>query len=250
LRGARLPLIGNMFEPWGLGPLTAADTYLLGQNLPEIPSWARLLWQGATAAGVVAAAMLAVVLGAMVGRGAVAAWRSWDLRPFWPHALLLTIIGAYAAGLAIIGYQAFWFDRYLILFIPPLLGLLVLAVEGASRTVITPAGVVLGLYALFAVLATHDYMAWNRARWRALAALEARGVEARQIDGGYEYNGWRLYDPKYEKRPGKSWWWVVDDEYMIASGPLPGYETVEAFPFHRWLLPGSYEVLALKRTGS
>jgi len=246
LRGAVLPVIGNILLPSGLGPLTLRDTYLLGRNLPD-PSWLRLLWPAATAWGALVTGFVLVVAGTMLVRVAGAALRSWDLRPAWPQALLLTIIGAYAAGLFVIGYQAFWFDRYLILFIPPVLGLLVLAVGGSAPRAVAPAAAVLGLYALFSVLGTHDYLAWNRARWRALADLQASGVSPRQIDGGYEFNGWLLYDPRYEKTTGKSWWWVQGDEYMIASGPMPGYAQVASYPFDRWLIPGRSEVLALRR---
>jgi len=78
----------------------------------------------------------------------------------------------------------------------------------------------------------------------ALGALEAQGIRPQQIDGGYEYNGWYLYDPKYQPTQGKSYWWVTDDEYMITSGPMPGYRPVAAYKYHRWFSLGTAEVLA------
>ena len=65
-------------------------------------------------------------------------------------------------------------------------------------------------------------------------------VTADRIDGGYEFNGLLRYDPKYRKQAGKSNWWVADDEYIVTSGPLPGYQEYRRYDFTRWLpLPGS-----------
>jgi hypothetical protein len=50
---------------------------------------------------------------------------------------------------------------------------------------------VLCLYVYFSVGASHDYMAWNRARWQALNDLTSKyNVSPTLIDGGYEFNGW------------------------------------------------------------
>jgi hypothetical protein len=67
-----------------------------------------------------------------------------------------------------------------------------------------------------------------------IAPMDA-GVSPRQIDGGYEFNGWYLAGPFYRRVPNKSPWWVDDDEYIIASGPLGGYREVRRFAFRRWL---------------
>jgi hypothetical protein len=244
LVGDFLPVIGNILSPFGIGPLTLADTYIQGRNLPSaVP----LLWQAATVWGAFATGFVLTVIGGSLLRMAGTVWRGRTLRPAWPHGLMLAMMAVYATGLFIIGYQAFWFDRYLLLFIPPALGLLMLACGGAAPRGITAPSVVLTLYAIFAVLGTHDYLAWNRARWQALGSLEQQGVSPRQIDGGYEYDGWLLYDPQYKATKGKSYWWVVDDEYMIASGPVPGYQPVGSFPYDRWLVPSRPAVLALKR---
>lgn len=107
------------------------------------------------------------------------------------------------------------------------------------------------VYAVFSVAATHDYLAWNKTRWIATNDLMQKDkISPRQIDGGYEFNGWYLYDPKYHHDPKKSWWWVVDDEYVIASGPVSGYEELRRYAFQRWLLQRPSAVIVLKKSQS
>jgi hypothetical protein len=243
LRGNVLPVLGNVLSPWGIGPLTLTDTYLRKINLPELPPGAHLAWVAATVAGALAFGFVAVVVAAMLVRSA------GNLRNAWPQAMLLTVIAIYAAALCLLNSQAgFWLDRYLLLFVPPLLGLFVLA-GPAPRRAVAPA-LLLAVFGAFSVLGTHDYLAWNRARWTALAELERQGIGPRVLDGGYEYNGWVGHDANYQKVPGKAWWWVIDDEWMLASGPVPGYRETASVPFTRWLLPGPAAVLTLRREPS
>ena len=112
--------------------------------------------------------------------------------------------------------------------------------------------------AWYAVAGTHDYLAWNRARFAGLATLEAAGVPATAIDGGFEYNAWHFAPSggpgpsNDEARPGqppsrRSWWWVVDDRFIVSFRPLPGYEVHRRLPFRRWLPPGVGQVLILER---
>jgi len=99
--------------------------------------------------------------------------------------------------------------------------------------------------------ATHDYFAWNRARWAAIRDAESRGATPDTIDGGYEYNGFYRYEAKDRgPTPGKSWWWVRDDVYVAAFAPLAGYEIARRFPVERWLSRTPAEVLLLRRSGS
>jgi hypothetical protein len=112
--------------------------------------------------------------------------------------------------------------------------------------------------ALYAVAGTRDYMEWNRARWALLAGLEAGGIRAEAIDGGMEYNAERLAArlrsaPTHaEARPGqkasvKSWWWVVDDEWVVAFAPLDGYRPVAERRYRRLLPPGQGRVVLQRR---
>ena len=77
--------------------------------------------------------------------------------------------------------------------------------------------------------------------------MKVKNIPPQQIDGGYEFNGWFLYDPKYKKIPGRQWWWVDDDKYVAAYGPLEGYEVMEVIPYELWLPPGRGSIYFLKR---
>jgi hypothetical protein len=101
---------------------------------------------------------------------------------------------------------------------------------------------------LYAVLGTRDYLAWNRVRWTALNDLLAgRKVTAADVDGGFEFNGWYLYDPAYQEKPGKSWYWVDRDSYLVAFAEMPGMVTVKEYPYSHWLPPYTGKIVVLKQ---
>ncbi|UCG42731.1 MAG: glycosyltransferase family 39 protein [candidate division WOR-3 bacterium] len=144
------------------------------------------------------------------------------------------------------------FDRYMLGYLPLLVVLTVQALRGIkvrawNRSVALTCA---GLYGLFSVAATHDYLAWNRARWHALDHLtEELAVSPAEIDGGFEFNGWHGFSHEYQRAPGRSWWWVEDDAYKVALGPLPGYDTFKEYPTGTWL-PGSVRrVYLLRKSG-
>ena len=90
---------------------------------------------------------------------------------------------------------------------------------------------VLAPLALYAVACTRDYLTWNDRRWTALHSLTAEHhIPPEHIDGGFEFNGLNLFDPAYEPKQGKSSWWVVDDRYVVAFGPISGIYGNQALP--------------------
>ena len=99
-----------------------------------------------------------------------------------------------------------------------------------------------------AVAGTHDYFSWNRARWDMLRVAEALGATPDEIDGGFEYNGFKRHEIHPRGSPsGKMWWWVKDDRYIVAFTEVPGYETVERRSVKRWLATTPAEVRLLRR---
>jgi len=165
----------------------------------------------------------------------------------------------------------YYFDRYLL----PMLSLAAAATAaaiadiGRQRQPPRPNGG-MGLLAIFAlvgvawfsVAGTHDYLAWNRARYALLDELMTdEGVQPTHIDGGMEFNAWHLAkasghaptdtEVKIGADPhAKSWWWVVDDEYVVSMRPLPGYELHSSRPYDTWLVPGRASMVMLHRSES
>lgn len=171
------------------------------------------------------------------------------------RAFLLFNAVIYLAPLFLAGY----FDRYLLV---PTFSLLALftfewqwggsadqqeKVRNPAQAVAAAATFVLVLTSAYAVAGTHDYMSWNRARWSLLDTLLSQGVKAAQIDGGEEFNGAYLYDPKYVDSPAKSFWWVIDNEYLVQFGGQDGYHTVASVDVDGWLPNFRTKLLALRR---
>ncbi|MBX3027032.1 glycosyltransferase family 39 protein [bacterium] len=241
--GRPMPLRGNVLITSGLGPITLNDIYIRGlANDPQLPpAW----WWAVTALALLATA-------ALIGRLAAALARAWRERadpasPGAARALLLCTAALYLGPCVVIPM----FDRYLLPFVP-LIGVALTPPDGGRglhRRARLAAGAALLLLAAYAVGGTHDYLAWNRARWQALRQLAADGVAANRIDGGIEFNAPLFYVEGATTGgvPGRSWWWVADDEYLIAMGPVPGYDVVRELPYGRWLLPGGGRIVVLHR---
>jgi 4-amino-4-deoxy-L-arabinose transferase-like glycosyltransferase len=253
--GRAIPFVqnGNILVAQGIGPLTLRDTHIL--KLPDVAPLPGLFWAVVTALGAVAG--IAVV--ERVPRVALGAWQS--LRGDSPDRAQTTttvaLLGT-AAALAIPFVVLGGFDRYLLPLVP-LVAVLMLARPSDQRNEletqrprvpgIAALGIAaLGLMAMFSVASTHDYLAWNRARWEALTGLTSKqDVSPRQIDGGFEFNGWNLYAQDYRREESKSWWWVDDDLYVVAFGTIPGYEVVARHSYSRWLPPRTDNILTLRR---
>jgi len=246
--GIRLPLAGNVLCAAGLGPVRLLDVSTLGlPNGFSIPAgW----WTLATGLGVAGA-----LLGACRWFGSAGQAESRPLalrRTRW-------LIGWCAALWAIPMLAAGYLDRYLLILLP--LCLLDFAPSGPraegrrSRMLLGAAGICALAMAAFSAAATHDYFSWNRARWAALNEwVLRRQIAPERIDGGFEFNAWRRYDPAHpaDRKPvaGRSWWWVADDEFAITLGPVPGYAERARYPFARRLgtSPGSIQMLQRKES--
>ena len=111
--------------------------------------------------------------------------------------------------------------------------------------------ILVAVFAFFSIALTHDYLSWNRARWKALEHLsQNKNVPYSQIHGGFEFNGLKFFsDKSLETNKAGSWWSEdVDDYiYMVAFGEVPGFELVGVYEFTRWIPPFHDEVLILRR---
>lgn len=225
----------------GLGALTLRDTLFLGEDPP-------------LHVGVGLGVTLSLASTAAASVLVTAYWTAMDRRPTAPHAFLIYALALLVAGSLL--HVAFYFDRYLLPALPFAVAAALLCLP-ISR-VGSGSWLAAALLAWWAVAGTHDSLEWNRARFAAIAALEREGFDAREIDGGVEYNAWHLADrlgdwPTTEEvRRGqpatrKSWWWVVDDRFIVSFRPLRGYDVRDSIGYSRWLVPGTGRVLVLER---
>ncbi len=239
--GALMFYLTNVLYDLGVGALTLRDTLFLGLAPP-------------LQAGPALTAPLTIVAAATAGL-LLTAWTAGLARVRSPvHAFLLLATLFLFAGTLL--HARYYFDRYLLAVLPfALAATLALWPSGPVRP---PGAVLAACLAWYAVAGTHDYLAWNRARFAGLDALLAAGVPAQSIDGGVEFNAWHLapalgtWPTDDEVKVGqeatrRSWWWVVDDRYVASFQLLPGYAIREERTFSRWLVPGTGRVLILER---
>lgn len=148
-------------------------------------------------------------------------------------------------------------DRhYLIALGPCLIALAVISRFWKVRKPTIVSSILLVVIAAYATLATQDYMNWNRARWRAIEQLEARGIDPKQIDGGPEYvfsynpdlalQTWRN-DARKSMRDYWRWWRIDGDQYIVSFSPVPGYEEIDRENYFSGLTFSNHSVLVLKR---
>ena len=237
---------GNIVMAQGFGPLTLRDVYML--NLPHLPTLGKAFWLALTVASVLGGAFL-------VGAAAGAAISSWPFLKLTriragqaAGVFFLLCAGTYLFPILVIG----GWDRYYIPALPFLLaGIAAVSAaswRGRSQARLALTLLLLGSLSLYAVCGTRDYLAWNRVRWTALNDLLAGGkVTAADIDGGFEFNGWYLYDAAYKEKPGKSWWWVASDSYLLAFGEMPGWSAIKEYNYAHWLPPYTGKIFVLKK---
>jgi len=233
---------GEVLINLGLGPPTLRDTWNEGLPYPfHLPAFATTALTLASAVG-----------GAWLLWG-VTQYRVRESGELRTHAGARSMAGRYsllhmALATAALFVSGLYFDRYVLdslwalsVFIP---------IVAENRIVrVRPISVILVvLFAIFSVGTTQEYLDWNRARWRALGDLQSRGITLDRIDGGYEINQYLIggFDgPLRLRRPGFS---VIDDEFVLAFQPLPGFREISCYPFKGFfgLRQGNVRVLERK----
>ena len=204
-----------------------------------------IVWRVAAVAAAFGVAALARVIARQVAAvfRRVAPQRARD-------AFILALVAGYLAPFMITGY----IDRYL-LFVLPFVLALADAFAGCAGPKPGRIGRAIALAWIAAAIglaaaATHDYFAWNRARWDAIAAATRLGATPQTLDGGFEYNGYYGFETKPRTYgEGKSWWWVKDDRYVVAFSPVAGFTPIAQFPVKRWLARTPATIYLLRRPG-
>lgn len=120
-----------------------------------------------------------------------------DVASEWRSLLILTV-PFLAAYFVLLCPRAMWgivIDRYLL---PPIafgiLFLLRMSQERIGPRLPAISYVLAGLFALFAIAGTHDWIAMHRARVDVVQRLQSQGVDRLQIEAGYQTDGMAQID--------------------------------------------------------
>jgi hypothetical protein len=242
-------MLGKLLGGAGMGPLTLRDTFILNSYpLPWLPKlfWTTATWLGIFGAILIFAALIffSKQMSADLRFGKTSLETASSLLLLLCTITYLFPLFAHSMG-----------DRYLI----PIVPLLTVATmnmlpkeSAAFERLFRPLAFTSVLaFSLFSVCATRDYLTWNRVRWEALHDLtQVEKIDSRDIDGGFEFNGWNFYDPYYLQDPDKSWWWVQGNTYLIAFDNVPGYSLVKKYTYSHWLPSYTGQILVLKKNES
>ena len=204
-----LPM-GNYLNTGGMGPMTMKFGHDMMLDFPEI---ILIPLRCIALAG-------AILLTAHFGKQfseLITSIRTGNMKNITKTKLFVTlcIIGY----LLLVSVPFFFFDRYMLYFFP----LMIIVLLPENGQLVNPkkslkiiSGAVTFAFMAYSIIGTHDYFAMQRTRWDALHYLvDEQKISPHKIDGGYEFNGWYI-GKRYPEQPGKSWWYVDGDDYIIS----------------------------------
>lgn len=232
--GKVFPFGGNILYNFGLGTETLFDVYTLGlPNTYRLPEWMTLLVNFTSQ---ISASFWLILVVKNFGE-----LKTQNQKFSW---FLLLINGLYLPAISITSF----FDRYLLLPVVSFFFIIGAMAKGnPSKRHSWLLWLPMVIMSLYSIAGTKDFLAWNRARYRAFQFLTKQGVSIRDIDAGYALNGFYNYHPAPQRMEDRSFWWVTNDEWVITFGPVPGYRLAYEFPYRRWLPFKTDNILVLKK---
>lgn len=239
--GHLMPLLPNNIVDFGIGPGPALMRNG-GSFWPKAPP---ALWQAMTLAGLFfAAAIVQLIIYAI--RQCLSGSSGYFKLSREKLYFLLVFCLFYLPLISIIGP----FDRYIVPFYLIILTLL-LSFERKIKTGYVPAifgTLCFSLLAYFTVAGSHDLFALYRTKEQAINNLLLSGKGSKSnIDGGLEFNGWPTNWEVQKRTNSSSWWNVLDDQYVVTTGRLDGYEVLETLEFYRWMFLDTGRIYILEK---
>jgi hypothetical protein len=228
---------GNIISTYGVGPRTLRGFDDIVYPNPDFPVMFLILLQLIAFCGAV---MFLINMGKLMMDIIEAYMHKSFSKAMYKQIYILLFMLGYAI---LIFIPDFFFDRYLLVFMP-LTTILLLAnmdenteIKKRLYTYCLAATLLMGFLSSAMV---HDYFAWNRARWEATDYLVDGGpnISENKIDGGYEFNGRKLdrefpWNPRSSAK--RSWWDVDDDEYVVAFNNFKGYTIIKQMPYQNFI---------------
>lgn len=236
-----MPVHNNVIIPQGIGPVMLRDIFDL--HLPHLASLPIAFWLFVTVLSLTGAAILVFeTTRIIIDRFPKSRFDRISADGLTGAFFLLCAI-VYLIPFLLSGF----FDRYLIPVTAFLAAFLAVSLAGREFKIAwAPLLATLLLIAgtgIFGVVGTRDYLQWNRTRWQALEALVAKEeVKPNNVDGGFEFNGWYLFD-----RLGQTNNATINGIYVVACGEIPGYSTLTNYAYQHWMPPHEGKIFVLKR---
>jgi 4-amino-4-deoxy-L-arabinose transferase-like glycosyltransferase len=140
-----------------------------------------------------------------------------------------------------------FFDRYVVFIFPFLLFISLFVFKPVKIN--NFAVISLILIMAFSFFGALDYYSWNNARYSAIDFAENLGGNSFSIDGGYEYNSLHNFGKiDFYILPGKSQWWIQDDEFIITfEKQKKGYFVLKEFEYFSFLHLRTESIYLLKK---
>ena len=219
------PYGGNIFYNLGLGPVLLKDIYYLKMTVGfEVSNLV-----------VISFGLFCQVLGCyifiLLGRKLLQSYKKPLENQFF---LLLVFVNIFYLGAMMIFS---YFDRYLLLLFA---SILIIFFNEKSKLKLYQYRSFLILAFLtgwFSIMATKDYMTWNRVTQSTYNELISEGIEKNNIDAGWPINGFEgtLEGGEYER------------EYILSFNKIENYKQLKTITFYRWLFLGNDKILVLKK---
>ena len=225
---------GNILIDFGLGPPTLTDVWGRGFLYPHpLPMVLRQI-----------ATYVAAVGGALLFFFGMYVLSDQPPKTTKEIARWLCTVTMFAAT-AILCLSAYYCDRYVLDATWSAAILLATIIDWERVQNVLIAATLLLCVGFFSVFATQEYLRWNRARWASFAELRASGVPLEKIDGGYEIN--KFLGEGFVRRRKRMQGWALDDSYILAFHPLPGYRIIARRRVDSFLGIRSMEIVTLQK---
>ena len=243
-----LPQMDNVIIKSGIGPITLHDIYLF--KLPNIEPLPSFIWILVTAIAILGGGLLILQI---IGQLIQLYYNRSDIKNSPDSIVKIFFFSASILYFLPIIFTNHPFDRWLLPLIPLLCSAMMVPTTAnltKKRFISVPSvAFIMIVMAIFSITGTRDYLSWNRARWQALNNLiEKESISPNEIDGGFEFNGWYLYNSNEPITAQKNIWGGNNTRYMITMGPVRGFEFYREYTYDKWLPPGQASIYVLRRS--
>ena len=215
----QMPYVSNMIDIYGLAPMSGVLRGLF------IPIFSSKLW-----------GVITLLSAGSVGIGVEMLLQKKDRFNYW----FIYLFGVLYT-LALLAFDSF--DRYIIMLIPVLIIALIKSIgKDFSYSV---SAIILCVFAIYGISQTQFYMNWNNTRWKlADEVLIEMKLEPKNIDAGYEWNGWHDYwrasKEGPEPIPNNNPWWILGlftdntEDIVVSQSAMEGYSVIKEEKVRGW----------------